>query len=168
MKTTGKISALPSLWQTYQGSSRKRKNLVSHSWNRKSELMGTFWGMWLWHCEQVTCLYIIMTAREWYTRKNAVPMGPSCYAVCAQDELRTLPQSDKTGFLLRKCHNCKCHNALTKALSCFRNDFHLSWEGAQTQEPQGEVPCCKASESRFILQGRKIKNVPLMILSANM
>ena len=45
----------------------------------------------------------------------------------------------KTGFRLSKGRKkpacavsflfCKCHAVLTKALSCFPNDFHLSWVG---------------------------------------
>lgn len=90
----------------------------------------------------------------------------------------TKQQVAKTGFHLskgRKNPACasvsfpvfsKCHAVLPKALSCFRNGFHLSWGwggvGGRTQEPEGEVPGWKASENRFIQHRRKIKISPVL------
>lgn len=83
---------------TYQGNSRKRENLVCDSCIRKSKPMGKCWGER--GCDSVSgfcsCKWTsLMTGGEWYTtRWNAAPTGPSRFAICAQDGLRTFLQPD--------------------------------------------------------------------------
>lgn len=79
----------------------------------------------------------------------------------------TKEQVGKTGFRLSKKPAIlfpvfsKCHAALTKALSCFRYDFHLSSERGCTGTTWWEAPHRRTSESRSIQPRRKINFSPI-------
>lgn len=115
-----------------------------------------------------------MTGREWYTvRWNVAPMGPSCYAVSAQDGLCTFIQPDKTVSSQNRispkqrkekvslcCYFFLCFFRMPQVIK-EGPQLLLKWlsfkpSGTHAQEPQGEVPRWKASESRSIQPRRKI------------
>lgn len=97
----------------------------------------------------------LMTGREWYMmRWNAAPWASRA----AQDGLCTFLQPDKTtsgqnriSLQLKEESQLvpvsslvfsECHVVLMRALSCFQNDFHLSWEGLIHMNYKGTTAQC--------------------------
>lgn len=93
--------------------------------------------------------FIIESKRPLWLVESGTPLGgmqppwaPHATQYVLRMDFCTFLQNSKwpkTGFRLSKGRKkpacavsflfCKCQAVLTKALSCFPNDFHLSWEG---------------------------------------
>lgn len=149
----------------------KRENVISDRCCSSPSWWESFreW-MWLGFTHKWMSL---MTGREWYTiRWNAAPRGPSCYAVSAQDGLCTFIQPDKTlssqnrispKQRKEKASPCyyiflcflECHKLLTKVLSCFWNDFHLSWAGLMHRNRRGRCHAEKQVKAALFNQEEK-------------